>query len=68
MQPAQNHIEQGGLARAVPSHQADAAASRQVGGGAGQDFPSRDPDRDVVNRQHSRGPYNGACAARKPIA
>ena len=83
MQLAQDHLEQGGFARAIAADQADAAARGKIGGGAGQDFPSRDPHHDVVDRQHlpglitchgrRQGPWPGAArpfglALSKPVA
>ena len=64
LQLAQDHLEQGGFARAVAPDQADAPAGGQVGGGAGQDFPARDPDRDIVDRQHAAYARAGYQAAR----
>ena len=55
VQAAQDDVEQGGLAGAVAAHQPDAPPGGQVGGGAGEDFPARDPNDDVVYSQHLWG-------------
>ena len=48
----QDHLEQGGFSRTVAADQADPPARGKIGGGAGQDFPPRDPHHDVVDCQH----------------
>jgi len=67
VQPPQNHVEQGGFARAITPHQADAAAGRQVGSGAGQDFPSGNPNRDVINRKHLLGLITVLALSSSPL-
>src|SRR6185436_12707115 len=67
VQLAQDHLEKGGFACAIAPHQPDAAARGQVGGGALQDLPPSDPDRDVVNCEHLEGLITALAPGSNPL-